>query len=511
MIVRNEESKLPLCLESVQGLASEIIVVDTGSTDATPRIAARYGAQVLPFDFSFVDFAAARNYGIERAKGRWILILDADESLEPSGAPMIQKLMALDANAGYFLERHNYSSDSPMAARDYVVRLFPNRPDYRYRGRVHETIDAAILAGGGQLHKTALRIDHRFSSDRETRRRKNLRYVEILKEEIAADPTDDSRLDFLAAEYHQLEMFHEATEVAERIALARPLDPRAHLFAGVYHFRYKDDLVRARADFEEAVRLRPGYAEAISFLNQIAKREAAGRKVALVTGASRGIGAATALKLAAAGYDVAVNYRSKGARADEVSEEIAKLGRRSLPVQADLTIELEVLAMMDAIRTEFQRIDVLVLNASGGLEKDKGEDYAMALNRDAQLLTANAAAKLMPEGARIVFVTSHWAHFYGEKAVLADYELVAKTKRAGEQALREFTAPGVSLVVVSGDMIEGTITPRLLERKNRGLMEQRREEAKLPTVDEFAEAITAAALDPKLPNGHTVFIGSTEY
>jgi Flp pilus assembly protein TadD len=138
---------------------------------------------------------------------------------------------------------------------------------------VHETIDAAILSGGGRLHRTSIRLEHKFSLDPEARRRKNYLYIEILKEEIAADPSDDSRLDFLAAEYHQLEMFDEATEVAERIARARPLDPRAHLFVGVYHLLYKPDLARARADFNQALKLRPGYAEAQSFLQMVDERE----------------------------------------------------------------------------------------------------------------------------------------------------------------------------------------------------------------------------------------------
>ncbi len=200
-----------------RGLARELIVVDTGSSDATPRIAARYGAEVIPFDFTIVDFAAARNQAIARASGRWILMLDADETLDRASAPMIEKLVAGDENAGYFLERHNHWSDSSNSTTDYVVRLFPNRPNCRYRGRVHETIDASILSGGGRLRKTSIRIDHNFASDQEARRRKNHWYLEILKEEIAADPSDDSRLDFLAAEYHQLEMFDEAVEIAERI------------------------------------------------------------------------------------------------------------------------------------------------------------------------------------------------------------------------------------------------------------------------------------------------------
>jgi tetratricopeptide (TPR) repeat protein len=200
-------------------------------------------------------------------------MLDADEMLDPATAPEIERLVALDENAGYFLERHNRSSDSETSTTDYVVRLFPNRPDYRYRGRVHETIDAAILARGGLLHKTGICIEHNFSSDREARRRKNHWYIEILQEEIAADPGDDTRLDFLAAEYHQLEMFDEATEVAERIARARPLDPRAHLFLGIYHLLYKPDLARARADFNQALKLRPGYPEAESFLQLVDERE----------------------------------------------------------------------------------------------------------------------------------------------------------------------------------------------------------------------------------------------
>jgi glycosyltransferase involved in cell wall biosynthesis len=275
MIVKNEERNLPRCLDSVRGLAGESIVVDTGSSDATPAIAAGYGAEVIPFDFSTVDFAAARNQAIARASGRWILMLDADETLDRASAPMIEKLMALDENAGYFLERHNHASDSVTSTRDYVIRLFPNRPGYRYRGRVHETIDASILSGGGRLHKTGIRIDHTFASDREARRRKNHWYIEILKEEIAADPSDDSRLDFLAAEYHQLEMFDEAAEIAERITQVRPLDARAHLFAGTYHLLYQSDLERARADFNQALKLRPGYAEAESFLRRIDERERA--------------------------------------------------------------------------------------------------------------------------------------------------------------------------------------------------------------------------------------------
>ena len=128
--------------------------------------------------------------------------------------------------------------------------------------------------------KTDIRLEHNFASDPEARRRKNRWYIEILKEEIAADPTDDSRLDFLAAEYHQLEMFDEATAVAEDIARIRPHDARAHLFVGAYHLLFKVDLARARADFQQALKLRPGYPEAEHFLKLVDQQVAQGSRAA---------------------------------------------------------------------------------------------------------------------------------------------------------------------------------------------------------------------------------------
>ena len=115
-----------------------------------------------------------------------------------------------------------------------------------------------------------------------------------------------------------------------------------------------------------------------------------------------------------------------------------------------------------------------------------------------------------------MFVTSHWAHFYRTKPVMAVYEPVAMSKRAGEDALRKFAEDvlvpgGISLVVVSGDAIEGTITPKLLERKSRGKFEAVPVQARrLPTVDEFAQAIADAAVNTELENGGTIFVGDID-
>jgi len=238
-------------------------------------------------------------------------------------------------------------------------------------------------------------------------------------------------------------------------------------------------------------------------------------KAALVTGGSRGVGAATARLLADAGADVAINYRDKLKRAEGVAAQVEAAGSWALAVRADITDESAVDAMVAAIAERFGRLDLLILNASGGLEKDVAEDYAMRLNRDAQVLVVRKALPIMPAGCRIVFVTSHLAHFHGEQPVLPEYEPVAASKKAGEVALRamipELAAAGIRLVVVSGDLIDGTITPKLLDRMRPGIIDERRNQVgSLPTTGEFAQAIVDAAMLESLTAGDTVYVGSID-
>jgi 3-oxoacyl-[acyl-carrier protein] reductase len=237
-------------------------------------------------------------------------------------------------------------------------------------------------------------------------------------------------------------------------------------------------------------------------------------KIALVTGASRGIGASVTRILAERGADIIINYRSKGRRAEEVAYSVRAAGCRAILIQADITNEAEVRAMMKTVE-EVGRLDLLILNASGGLEKDRPAEYARQLNLVAQERLVDLASSLMTKDGRIVFVTSHLAHFYGQKPVYPAYESIAASKQAGEQALRaripELTTKGISLVVVSGDLIEGTITPKLMERSGRGLIEMRRQQAgSLPTIEEFSQAIVDAASDVHLKSGDVVFVGSIE-
>lgn len=238
--------------------------------------------------------------------------------------------------------------------------------------------------------------------------------------------------------------------------------------------------------------------------------------VALVTGASRGIGAETALALAEHGYDVAFTYRNKAARAQEISSAITRQGRQALAIRCDITQTDEVAHLFQQVGQWRAHLDILVLNASGGIERDLvaiDPDYPMHMNRDAQLALVKTALPLLRRGGVIVFVTSHWAHLYGKIQQLPAYEPVAESKHAGEQALRafqsDFDAHGLRLLVVTGDLIEGTITPRLLERSAPGLIEQRRVAGgALPTAREMGREIAQAALNPTLTSGATIVIGA---
>nr|WP_043736343.1 SDR family oxidoreductase [Nocardia asiatica] len=239
-----------------------------------------------------------------------------------------------------------------------------------------------------------------------------------------------------------------------------------------------------------------------------------GRRIVLITGASRGIGAETARVLAARGDHVVINYREKAKRAETLAESIRRTGGSASTAGADIAGADAAGALIAQVVAEFGRLDVLVLNASGGLERNARPGYAMALNRDAQERLVRLALPHMPSGARIVFVTSHQAHFHGRKPVPADYEPIAASKRAGEDVLRamipELTGRGVALHVVSGDMIDGTIIVQLLERRNPDAVAARRDQGALPTVTEFATAVAQATTAPADP-GHTTYVGGQDY
>ncbi|WP_431086425.1 glycosyltransferase [Paenibacillus sp. 8b26] len=136
MIVKNEEQYLRRCLDSVKDKVDQIIIVDTGSTDATVDIAKEYTNEV--YNFKWVnDFSAARNEAIKYATSDYILIMDADEYLDESSDLKADVSSECDY---YFLKVHNFFSQGQKIEHT-SIRLFANSKGLFYRNRLHEHLN----------------------------------------------------------------------------------------------------------------------------------------------------------------------------------------------------------------------------------------------------------------------------------------------------------------------------------------------------------------------------------
>lgn len=206
MIVKNEEAVLGRCLDSIQDLVDEIVIVDTGSTDATRQIAARYTEKI--FDFLWVDdFSAARNYAFDHADSDYCMWLDADDVLlEPDRAAFRSMRESLLPEADVVMMRYHVAFDgagSPTFSY-YRERVVRNTPRYRWAGAVHE----AITPSGRIIYSDAA-VTHRKEGAGDPDR--NLR---IYEGQIAAGVALDPRGQFYFARelyYHQ--RYEEAAQV----------------------------------------------------------------------------------------------------------------------------------------------------------------------------------------------------------------------------------------------------------------------------------------------------------
>lgn len=139
LIAKNEEKRIERCLSAASKLDAEIVLVDTGSTDRTKELAAKYTDKIYDFEWCN-DFSAARNFSISKASNDWILVLDCDEYVEDFDISQIKDFMepAFYHYVGLILRR-NQMNNSEACMDDWVERFF-YRKNFHYEGIIHEQI-----------------------------------------------------------------------------------------------------------------------------------------------------------------------------------------------------------------------------------------------------------------------------------------------------------------------------------------------------------------------------------
>lgn len=222
MIVKDEEDCIGKCLNSIKDVVDEMIIVDTGSSDRTVEICKSFGAQVFNFPWNG-SFSAARNYGLERATGDWILWLDADEEVDSSDAHKLRNVLYYD---DYLLSIHliNYYGDLPDLNKTFDIahtRLFRNHKGFKFINNIHEMLNAHEVlteTEDNQAIKTVpIKVYHYGYLDYVNKNKKKFeRNLEMLKKELA-QKDHSPWIDYhIASEYYRVEQYDKAFDHVNR-------------------------------------------------------------------------------------------------------------------------------------------------------------------------------------------------------------------------------------------------------------------------------------------------------
>lgn len=286
MIVKNEEESLPRCLESVKSLVDEIIIVDTGSEDATVRIAKRYGAKIYTYSWND-SFADARNYSISKASGEWLLIMDADDELYHDDA---EKLIALvndpQAKNVYYMKTLCFTGTVPELSNIILnlnVRLIRNGLGYHFEGNIHEHPVGDENTPNVPMATVDIRFYHygylQHEIDSKAKRKRN---INLLEKELKNKPNDELTLFYMANEYYAAKDFETSIIFFEKsLSLCNPANSlfTKILFRIIMCYYIKGDYERAIQYIKHVLSYYPGFTDAemlrgIIRLKQMRKPEA---------------------------------------------------------------------------------------------------------------------------------------------------------------------------------------------------------------------------------------------
>ena len=225
MIVKNEEKNIRRALSWGKDIMCEQIVVDTGSSDRTVEIAREMGAKIFFFPW-INDFAAAKNFAIDQAKGDWIAFLDADESFTPEDAgkiPEILEYVGEDVD-GLLTGIVDLDENNHMTSGGTMIRFFANRPDLRYVGKIHEHLVRKGSAGLNLTDATEqLAFLHTGYQEQVNKEKSKFeRNRDIILEVLKQDPENCDYLGYLGDTYSSAGKYEEARKAYQKAVAAMP-------------------------------------------------------------------------------------------------------------------------------------------------------------------------------------------------------------------------------------------------------------------------------------------------
>ncbi|MGP4040726.1 glycosyltransferase [Gracilibacillus sp. D59] len=214
IITKNEEKNIEKCLNSVKPIVSEIVVVDTGSTDSTVDKAKKIGAKVYHFEW-VNDFAKAKNFAISKATGDWIISLDADEYLENVDYQLMKNCINKadkSKSDGLFVNLMNYDVVlNKILSTIPKIKIFRNDSHIQYYGAIHETVKRLNENIRVIDMKEKITIVHTgYSSGEIERKKKGERNLSMLLEEVSSNPEDHDLNFYLSETYSQMGEFELA-------------------------------------------------------------------------------------------------------------------------------------------------------------------------------------------------------------------------------------------------------------------------------------------------------------
>ena len=243
VIVKNEEKNLPQWIEGVRGIVDEMIVVDTGSTDATMEIAREAGARVYSFPW-VGDFSAAKNYALSKATGSWIVFLDADEYFTPESRKRLRSVIrGADKDrriVGLLTPLYNINVDDGGSVMGSMMqlRLFRNLKYLRYKGRIHEVLK--LSPGMSGETRDADLIIHHTGYSASIIRAKHERNLKLLLTEAEAAGGEGTKTHFyLSTTYLGLGENEKAIHYAKLAIASKSADIKERDYIEQYDIWYR--------------------------------------------------------------------------------------------------------------------------------------------------------------------------------------------------------------------------------------------------------------------------------